>query len=162
MKTFLCSLCAVLYACAATGQAPIVTTVVNAVPGTTNFVDIPAGQAARVSAIKPGDSPQGYDERGVSFEKDGFVFSAAIGDVVQGPARFGLRGLTNSIGASALVTLERWPLVDPEKILALPQGTNAVAVSMQTSTDLQKWEATTNGVYRTTDGPKFFRLKAEK
>lgn len=99
-------LSALLCAAVVRAEPTIVTTVVswgyatNSVGGldwlaVTNSIDIPNGQAARVSALRGG---------GVTFEKSGLVWDAANGEVIQGPARFKV----GAYGNTSLLTLERW------------------------------------------------------
>jgi len=143
---------AIVYACVAMAEAPIVTTVIPPVGGT-NIVEIPKGQAARVSTL--------ITEQFLAVEKDGVVILRdEPGLVVEGPARFifdRCRGCD-----PALLTLERWPIIDPDKVLVVPQGTGSVSVKMETSSDLLKWSSASNGVYTTQTGPKFFRMKVDR
>ena len=83
-----------MYACVATAEPVIVTTVVNKTPGTTNIVEIPNGQAARLSLVRDF----------LDVQKDGVTFFMFQGEVVQGPAVFHLVCRDDP----AIMTLERW------------------------------------------------------
>jgi hypothetical protein len=144
MKKILLSLCVLVSTASAFAQAPIVTTVVGSYP-TTNIVDIPSGQAARVATVKNGV---------VYLSKDAWTGGFHEGEVVQGPARF---SIVPHVSGS-LVTLERWPIAEADQFLTLPQGSNTVAVALQSSDDLVKWSTATNGLYSTPTGAKFFRV----
>lgn len=147
-------LCA--YACGVLAQAPIVTTVINKVGGSTNVVDIPAGQAARVATIYEGN---------VLIEKEGARFyTEDPGYTIQGPARFLFVSWGDEpvLSEPALLTLERWPIVEPDGVVTLAQSTNLVTVAMESSTNLVAWTPATNGVYSTPDSPRFFRVRATR
>jgi hypothetical protein len=57
------------------------------------------------------------------------------------------------------LTPESFP---PDKTIILPPGTNQVAITLESSTNLLHWVAATNGVYGTTNEARFFRIKADR
>lgn len=120
-------------------------------------VVIATGEAVRVGAVKP----EPYLEREESLVqvwKGGAEFFVDKGDVIAGPAVFTMRSYDCD---DALLTLEWLPLaVDPGRTLIVPQGSNAVAVAMEWSTNLVSWTIATNGVYSAPDAARFFRVKA--
>lgn len=123
----------------------------------TNAVVVASGEAVRVGAVKP-EPYLDREESLVQVWKGGAEFFVDKGDVIAGPAVFTMRSYDCD---DALLTLEWLPLaVDPGKTLIVPQGSNAVAVAMQWSTNLVHWSDATNGVYGTVDAAKFFRVKA--
>lgn len=56
------------------------------------------------------------------------------------------------------ITPEAYP---PDQALLLPPGTNQAVVSLEASTNLVQWSATTNGVYGPLPVAMFFRIKLE-
>lgn len=123
----------------------------------TNSYAVSEGEAARVVQITPYSQTYGTDDGLFWFVKSGQrVEQIFRGDVIQGPVTFYLKP-----GDPSMLTLELLPAAfDPGKALIVPQGSNAVAVAMEWSTNLVHWSDATNGVYGTADAAKFFRVKA--
>lgn len=80
--------------------------------GETNSITIPNGQAARVSMLKPRPVNGSETSQAVWMEKGGLVWGVAVGEVVQGPARFVVATATTPAFGNqppgAMLTLERW------------------------------------------------------
>ena len=82
----------------------------NAIPNGngTNWISIPAGEAARVSSIQL--VTMGFPESNFAnyyYVRDGWYWDAAKGDVVEGPVFFVIE-LTADANSAARMTLERW------------------------------------------------------
>ena len=135
MKPLLLTLALSLCAWGAFAGEPIVTTIIarpalgtNIINGSvpvfvwrsvTNIVDVPSGQAGRVTTMRSADANS--DDPFVWFEKNGVGWPLIKGDVIQGPVRFVL--VSDGVAAAGLVengqpgipapapvllTVERW------------------------------------------------------
>jgi len=81
--------------------------------------------------------------------------------VVAGPATIRLRVVNNvSAGLCTVkITPESYP---PDKSILVAPGSGGAAITLECSTNLVNWMATTNGVYTNLPAAKFFRIKAER
>ncbi len=81
---------------------------------------------------------------------------------VAGPAAFNLRaagGPSSNGFATFKITPESFP---PDKTLLVEPNQGNVAITMESSTNLIHWVASTNGIYSTTNTPMFFRVRMDK
>ncbi len=156
MKIPLLILGLLVYASSTSAQK--VQTVVVTAALTNDLITIAAGEVVRVSMVRPEPyRPYDTEESRMRVEKSGVSTFIVQGDVISGPARF---FLASDERVNAWLTLEWIPAqVDPRSTMIVPQSTNAVAVSMEWSTNLVNWSEGTNGVYSTADAAKFFRVK---
>lgn len=124
--------------------------------GTTNVLEVASGQVVRV--VNLGQWTPNYGtENTVRAELAGLEWTVWKQDVFQGPMKF----MLYAEGEPAFITVEYLPdATSPDRTLILPQGTNAVAVSLEVSTNLTHWATATNGVYVPGETPRFFRIKA--
>ncbi len=156
MKALLLSTCLLVSAFSAAGQN--FKTVV-APPDTTNVLEITLGQTVRIVNMVPYSPDHGSDGQVVG-EFGGRECRLWKGDIIQGPARFFIYA---DLYDASLITVEYLnEPTSPDRTLILPHGTNAVAVSLEVSTNLTQWVTTTNGVYVPGETPHFFRIKAAK
>jgi hypothetical protein len=103
------------------------------------------------------------------YSKDGFDFTAVyqavsspsgVGTIIAGPATF---TLASQAGLNAALTLKIRPeSYDPNKTVIVPPGTNQVAITMESSTNLVNWGTATNGIYGSPDVARFFRIRMDK
>lgn len=80
-----------------------------ATANTTNTVLIPNGEAARVSVIKNGIDAIHSSAPIVYYVFAGSLWSAQVGDVIQGPAEVSIQG--HLICCPSMITLERFKVV---------------------------------------------------
>jgi hypothetical protein len=81
--------------------------------------------------------------------------------VVTGPATLSL--LTEYNGGACFATFEVLPQAfPPNQTVMLAPGTNQVAVTMETSTNLVQWSSATNGIYGSPETVRFFRIRMDK
>lgn len=81
--------------------------------------------------------------------------------IVAGPATIRLVvGSNSSAGLCTIkITPEAYP---PDKSILVAPGSGGAAITLECSTNLVNWTATTNGVYTNLPAAKFFRIKAEQ
>jgi hypothetical protein len=88
--------------------------------------------------------------------------------VVAGPATLTLISNYNPAGHgnvnnTAMATFEIVPeTFPPNQTLIVPPGTNQVAITLETSTNLATWSTATNGIYGAPDAVRFFRIRMDK
>lgn len=90
--------------------------------------------------------------------------SPTEGTIVRGPAIFRTVATPNlnnppPYNYSAMTVKIMPNSFEPNKTVILPPGTNQVAVTLETSTNLLHWTPTTNGIYGSPDTARFFRIK---
>ena len=153
----------VLVLSVAHGSARTVTLTVTAQLGetVTNTLDI--AEYETVEKV----SEYGYSN-GLLFQKDNgpwMNFGSGTGrHIVAGPAK--LQFILGPSGAYALsgavtllITPEAFP---PDRTITVAPGLGGAAITLECSTDLVNWTATTNGVFTGLPAAKFFRIKAER
>jgi hypothetical protein len=82
--------------------------------------------------------------------------------VVAGPAsiRLVVQGNQTRAGLCTIrITPESYP---PDKSILVAPGSGGAAITLECSTNLVNWTATTNGVYTNLPAAKFFRIKEER
>ena len=84
--------------------------------------------------------------------------------VIAGPATFTLTsGSALRDANDAYATFEILPETSSvNQTLIIPPGTNHVQITLESSTNLVSWSATTNGVYGSPDTARFFRINLQK
>ena len=141
-------------------QSTRVATII-APPNTTNTFVLQDGEAARVATVSNYNMMFGALFEDFWVTQSGYRWHILRDDLFQGPATFYVGSRINGFGTQML-TLEVFPVAfDPGKTLIVPQGSNAVSVAMECSTNLVNWTTATNGVYGTPDAAKFFRVKVQ-
>jgi hypothetical protein len=81
--------------------------------------------------------------------------------IVAGPAT--IRLIATSMDAAGLCTVRITPeAYPPDKSILVPPGTGGAAITLECSTNLVNWTATTNGVYTNLPAAKFFRIREER
>lgn len=90
--------------------------------------------------------------------------SPTEGTIIRGPAIFRTVATPNLNNPPpynySAMTVKITPVsFDPNKAALLPPGTNQMAVSLETSTNLLHWTLATNGIYGSPDTVRFFRIK---
>jgi hypothetical protein len=81
--------------------------------------------------------------------------------VIAGPAVLRLYHFGQN-SAKAFCTFEVRPVsFPPDRTLLVPPGTNRVAVSLESSTNLLQWIPATNGIYGSPTDAMFFRIRAQ-
>jgi hypothetical protein len=148
------------------GSARTVTLTATAQPGQTitNTLEIQAYETVELISA--------YGEyNGFVFQKDGvrlnFDSNAnASRSILAGPATLLLtvEAATNATWprTGAVTLLIKPEVFPPDRTITVAPGIGGAAVTLECSTDLVNWTATTNGVYTNLPAAKFFRIKAER
>jgi hypothetical protein len=135
----------------------------------TNEVCIAEGETGQLmTALLQGN----YARLLVAVQKDGRQYLLSTTPVqagplatLNGPGKFILSmdsGTANS-DSSAMMTVKIHPeAYDPNKTVIIPPGTNHVAITMETSTNLVAWLTATNGIYGGPESARFFRIRMDK
>ena len=90
----------------------------------------------------------------------GSVFFEPV--IVAGPAtiRLVVPGNPTRAGLCTVkITPEAYP---PDKSILIAPGAGGAAITLECSTNLVNWTATTNGIYTNLPAAKFFRIKEER
>ena len=81
--------------------------------------------------------------------------------VVAGPAT--IRLVVESNSSAGLCTIKITPeAYPPDKSILIAPGSGGAATTLECSTNLVNWMATTNGVYTNLPAAKFFRIREER
>ena len=81
--------------------------------------------------------------------------------IIAGPATIRLT-VANNVTAglcTVKITPEAYP---PDKSILIAPGAGGAAITLECSTNLVNWTATTNGIYTNLPAAKFFRIKEER
>lgn len=89
--------------------------------------------------------------------------SPTEGTIIRGPATFRTIATPNTNNPPpynySCMTVRITPeIFSANQTAILPPGTNQVAVTLETSTNLLSWTAATNGIYGSPDTARFFRI----
>jgi len=89
--------------------------------------------------------------------------SPTEGTIIKGPATFRTIATPNTnnpppYNYSAMTVKIMPETFSVNKTAILPPGTNQVLVTLESSTNLTTWSATTNGIYGSPDTARFFRV----
>ena len=79
--------------------------------------------------------------------------------IVSGPAVIDVHCYGYKALFTFKITSEAFPV---DRTLVLSSDSPGANISLQVSTDLVNWTATTNGLYTGTNGAKFFRIRADR
>jgi len=118
-------------------------------PGVTNTIELKAGETAELLAASY--TPL-FLRDGVQHSFGGFPTA-----IITGPATI---PFTVNPGTATFMTLRiSRCATPPDKTLIIPEGTNALNVALESSTDLVNWATAANGFYGGTNTATFFRIR---
>jgi hypothetical protein len=81
--------------------------------------------------------------------------------IFRGPATIALRRGESQHAAFATFVVSPEPY-RPDKSITIAPGAGGAVITLECSTDLVNWTATTNGIYTNLSAAKFFRIRAER
>lgn len=151
----------------ALGHARVVTITATARNGTNEVAEISIGPyevAELVSYVSTSSQLIIFKDGGTNFFGLDAITSTPL-LTIAGPATFRLNAVPDprQVYYTSFATFRILPEAFPpdRTLMALP-GTNQTSITLECSTNLVDWTATTNGIYGPMPEAKFFRIKLER
>lgn len=146
--------------------AEVVTLTVGGPNRTNDVFSISSMQVAELKSFID-DSSQCFiriHDTNRAYEIVGFNISVTTKPIIfRGPATIELFRSPQVSSGTAFATFEVTPQpYSPDKSITIAPGAGGAVITLECSTDLVNWTATTNGVYTNLPAAKFFRIRAER